>query len=73
MAFQTGLSGLNVATADLDVIGNNVANAATVGFKSSRAEFADVYAASLSVIGLPMIPGSPAKRSRQSRWLITAM
>ena len=48
MAFQTGLSGLNVATADLDVIGNNVANAATIGFKSSRAEFADVYAASLS-------------------------
>ncbi|MEQ1772177.1 MAG: flagellar hook protein FlgE [Burkholderiales bacterium] len=48
MAFQTGLSGLNVAAADLDVIGNNVANASTVGFKSSRAEFADVYAASLS-------------------------
>jgi flagellar hook protein FlgE len=48
MAFQTGLSGLNVAAADLDVIGNNVANAGTVGFKSSRAEFADVYAASLS-------------------------
>lgn len=48
MAFQTGLSGLNVAAADLDVIGNNVANSATVGFKSSRAEFADVYAASLS-------------------------
>ncbi len=48
MAFQTGLSGLNVAAADLDVIGNNVANAATVGFKGSRAEFADVYAASLS-------------------------
>ena len=48
MAFQTGLSGLNVAAADLDVIGNNVANASTVGFKSSRAEFSDVYAASLS-------------------------
>lgn len=48
MAFQTGLSGLNVAAADLDVIGNNVANSSTVGFKSSRAEFADVYAASLS-------------------------
>jgi len=48
MAFQTGLSGLNAAAADLDVIGNNVANAATIGFKGSRAEFADVYAASLS-------------------------
>lgn len=48
MTFQTGLSGLNVAAADLDVIGNNVANASTVGFKSARAEFADIYAASLS-------------------------
>lgn len=48
MAFQTGLSGLNSAAADLDIIGNNVANASTVGFKGSRAQFADVYAASLS-------------------------
>ena len=33
MAFSTGLSGLNAASKDLDVIGNNVANAATLGFK----------------------------------------
>ena len=33
---------------NLDVIGNNVANASTVGFKSSTAQFADVYAASMS-------------------------
>jgi flagellar hook protein FlgE len=48
MAFQTGLSGLNAASQTLDVIGNNVANANTVGFKESRALFADVYAASLN-------------------------
>lgn len=48
MGFQTGLSGLNSASKNLDVIGNNVANATTVGFKGARAEFADVYAASLS-------------------------
>ena len=55
MGFQTGLSGLNAAAADLDVIGNNVANAGTVGFKSARAEFADVYAASLSGAGASQI------------------
>lgn len=48
MSFQHGLSGLNTAAQNLDVIGNNVANASTVGFKGSQAIFADVYAASLS-------------------------
>ena len=44
MSFQQGLSGLNAAAKNLDVIGNNVANANTVGFKMSQAQFADVYA-----------------------------
>ncbi len=48
MSFQTGLSGLNSAARDLDVIGNNVSNANVTGFKGSRAQFADVMAASLS-------------------------
>jgi flagellar hook protein FlgE len=47
MSFQQGLSGLNAATKGLDVIGNNIANASTVGFKSSQAQFSDVFAASL--------------------------
>jgi flagellar hook protein FlgE len=46
MSFNVGLSGLRAATSDLNVTGNNIANAGTVGFKQSRAEFADVYAAS---------------------------
>ena len=44
MSFEQGLSGLNTSSMSLDVIGNNIANASTVGFKSSSAEFADVYA-----------------------------
>jgi flagellar hook protein FlgE len=47
MSFNIGLSGLRAATKDLNVTGNNIANAGTAGFKSSRAEFADVYAASV--------------------------
>ncbi|MRX07054.1 flagellar hook-basal body complex protein [Pseudoduganella sp. FT25W] len=46
--FQQGLSGLNAASKSLDVIGNNIANASTVGFKSSQAQFADLYANSLN-------------------------
>src|SRR5450432_2673710 len=47
MSFQQGLSGLNAAARQLDVIGNNVANASTVGFKGSQALFADAYANSV--------------------------
>ncbi|NDP39581.1 MAG: flagellar hook protein FlgE [Rhodoferax sp.] len=51
MSFQTGLSGLAASSRNLDVIGNNIANANTVGMKASRAEFADVVASSLGVGG----------------------
>ncbi len=46
MSFATALSGLSAASSDLQTTGNNIANANTVGFKKSRAEFADVYASS---------------------------
>ena len=48
MSFQQGLSGLNAAAKNLEVIGNNVANSNTYGEKTSRAEFADMYAAAMS-------------------------
>jgi flagellar hook protein FlgE len=51
MSFQTGLSGLNVASSSLDVIGNNIANANTVGMKYSRTEFASLVAGSLGAAG----------------------
>ncbi len=46
MPFRIALSGLNAASTDLSVIGNNVANVSTTGFKQSRTEFADIYATS---------------------------
>lgn len=48
MSFQQGVSGLTAAGRNLEVIGNNVANASTVGAKVSRAEFADIYARAVS-------------------------
>src|SRR5690606_21445535 len=47
MSFNIGLSGMRAASKDLNVTGNNIANAGTAGFKQSRAEFADVYASSV--------------------------
>ena len=48
MSFQQGLSGLNASSKNLDVIGNNVANANTYGAKASRAEFSDMYATAMT-------------------------
>jgi flagellar hook protein FlgE len=51
MSFQTGLSGLNAASRNLDVIGNNIANANTTGMKQSRTEFSSIIASSLGASG----------------------
>jgi len=51
MPFAVALSGLNAASADLNVTANNIANANTTGFKASRAEFADVFAVGAQNIG----------------------
>ncbi|MDD2544946.1 MAG: flagellar hook protein FlgE [Burkholderiaceae bacterium] len=51
MAFQQGLSGLNAASKNLDVIGHNIANSGTTGFKASRTEFADIVATSMGASG----------------------
>ena len=48
MSYQQALSGLGAASSDLDVIGNNIANANTVGFKQGAAQFADMYASSMA-------------------------
>src|SRR5690554_3101096 len=52
MGFGQGLSGLNAAAQSLDVIGNNIANSGTVGFKAGTASFADVYASSRVGLGV---------------------
>lgn len=51
MSFDIATSGLAAASADLNVIGNNIANSSSTGFKSSRAEFGDVFAANF--LGAP--------------------
>lgn len=51
MSYNIGLSGLNASAKNLDVIGHNIANVNTVGMKSQRAEFDELYASSLGSAG----------------------
>lgn len=52
MSFNQAVSGLNAASTNLDVIGNNIANSATAGFKSATASFADMFAGSQVGMGV---------------------
>ncbi len=70
MSFNTALSGLQAASSDLQVTGNNIANASTTGFKSSRAEFGDVYAVSVlgsgsNAVGSGVLLGDVAQQFTQ--------
>ena len=49
-SFNTGISGLKAAGSSMSVIGDNIANAGTFGFKGSRAEFQDLLSNSLKGI-----------------------
>lgn len=53
----TGVSGLNANSSQLTVIGNNVANMNTVGFKSNRATFADLVQSALAPGAARPVPG----------------
>ena len=57
-SFQTGVSGLQQFQQDLEVIGNNIANVDTVGFKGSRMDFADALSQNLNTGGSPMQVGT---------------
>ena len=52
MSFSQALSGLSAQSESLNVIGNNIANSQTVGFKAGDALFADVFAGANSKVGL---------------------
>jgi len=47
MSFDTAVSGIKASSVSLGIIGNNIANAGTTGFKTARGEFADVFTTSL--------------------------
>ncbi|MHC4184405.1 MAG: flagellar basal body protein, partial [Planctomycetota bacterium] len=53
-SYSIGLSGLNVAQNALDIIGNNIANAATDGYHRQRLELAPAY---MSQVGSVLLGG----------------
>lgn len=66
MPFNVALTGIRAASVDLEVTGNNIANASTTGYKESRVEFADLYANSfLSVGSNPVGDGVRVQNVRQ--------
>ncbi|PHM29344.1 flagellar hook protein FlgE [Xenorhabdus budapestensis] len=78
MSFSQAVSGLNAAASNLDVIGNNISNSATFGFKSSSAAFADVFSGSDVGLGVKVSgmfqnfkDGSTTKTNRQLDMAIT--
>ena len=76
MGFAQGVSGINAAASNLDVIGNNIANSGTFGAKGARAEFSDVYAAALNGAGAAPSPPAPRPSARETvreaagRWAV---
>ena len=60
-SFNIGVTGLSAAGQSMGIIGDNIANAGTFGFKSSRGEFQDMLSASLRGIDGGDQIGSGAK------------
>jgi flagellar hook protein FlgE len=53
----SGVSGLRNEQTAMDVIGNNIANVNTVGFKSSRVVFQDIYSQTIKPAAAPTTMG----------------
>jgi len=56
--FNTAVTGIKATTTALDVTGNNIANASTAGFKSTRAEFSDIYSTQVVGAGSQNVAGA---------------
>lgn len=68
MSFNIALSGLTAARANIDVTGNNIANANTTGFKKSRAEFADIFAQNFARVSDSAVGGGARVASVSQRF-----
>ena len=66
--FNTAVTGLKSATTLLDVAGNNIANSSTVGFKSSRTEFGDIYATAVVGAGSSNPPGKKKRQRKTGKY-----
>jgi flagellar hook protein FlgE len=56
-SLYSAVSGMNAFQTSLDVVGNNIANVETTGFKASRVEFSDILSQTLSGASAPSAAG----------------
>ena len=63
---HTASSGLNVASMSMSVIGDNIANVNTIGFKRGRATFSDSFPQPVSYVHGPITIGSGAYTAKTS-------
>ena len=52
-SLYSGVAGLKTHQTKMDVIGNNIANVNTVGFKSSSVNFADQFYQTMQQVPMP--------------------
>lgn len=52
-SLYSGVSGLKVHQTKMDVIGNNISNVNTIGFKTSKVNFSDVFSQTMSAASSP--------------------
>jgi flagellar hook protein FlgE len=69
-SFTTALSGLNANSTAIDIIGNNLANLDTTGFKADNVEFSDLMSQQLgataaSAVGLGVAPAEAVMQFQQ--------
>jgi flagellar hook protein FlgE len=62
-AMYTGVSGINAEGEALGVVGDNIANANTIGFKEQRANFEDVLGSTVQVQGPGVTAGAGVRIS----------
>ena len=53
-SLYSGVSGLRVHQTKMDVIGNNISNVNTVGFKASTVTFSDILYQTTQILGMPL-------------------
>ena len=58
-SLYSGVSGMSANMAQLDVIGNNIANSNTIGFKSGRVTFNEMLTQTIRSASRPSWPSSP--------------
>lgn len=64
-SMYSGVSGMRGFQTKLDVIGNNIANVNTIGFKSGRVMFKDIMSQTVSGVTAPVDGGQGGVNAKQ--------